>query len=705
MHPPCAPLLLLLLLSSCLLLQQNFLVAGQGFRCPPDSQSRICIPLPLFSQPFVSVNFTFNLTFMTEDPDPSVEPEETAPPVPTLPPLQLPRFDPANLPELPDPVSCNSAFRNLDGSCTNLADPSFGATGNPQFSYVTGLSVNSTDISSTRQVINLPPSSSVIPNGANRPSARKVSNIVSDQGDIDMSNKRGLTLFFVFFGQLLDHDLVLTPFNPNDPFNIPVPPNDPFFANVTSSRGGGRRQPDSTKRRERRRKRRQRRRKGGRRRRRRSRRRSRGFTATSLSSGGGEVDGFPPPGTTELPFSRSRRASILFSNLTLERPMNAQSSPIDLSEVYGAEEDRLDALRETGSCKMLTSGADLLPLNNVGLENEPSPSATFFLAGDVRSNENPALTSLHTVFLREHNRLCDELAADIPFVSQDLLFQLARAMNIFQMQKIVYEEFLPAIMGSQINIGPFNRDVNPSVSDIFSTAAFRLGHTMVGETLPTGLLSPSELAPADTFFRDAATYTSIATPGQFLSGVVNTAAQEVDVRVVDSLRNFLFSNVPELMGFDLVALNLQRGRDHALPSYNTVRGLFGLPPLTRFAQVTSDISLQFRLRRAYANVDDMDLWIALLAEDHLEGASMGLTMFRIWEAEFRRLAEGDRFFYTNPTDVNNFLRDSFSRFSAIESSTTLMRDILVRNTQGVSFPETVFQQEKFRGAGSRKSKF
>lgn len=576
------------------------LVTGQGFRCTPGSMSSLCV---------------------TRDPTPA--------PIPAAPRLVNVvtgnQTAAASIVMSDDVPLCSPLYRTLDGTCTNLAMPFAGAAGTAHFSYFD--------------------TSSVEPNGANRPSARLVSNIVSEQGDVDTPNSRGITLFFVFFGQFLDHDLVLTPTNTSEPFNISIPKGDPIFSNLSS----------------------------------------RAYTYNVYGSSPSAV----------LPFSRSVRARTSASNPSAMRPVNVNSSPIDLSLVYGSDEERFDALRAEGSCRLRTFLGRYLPLNFARLENEPTDSAKFFLAGDLRPNENPALTSIHTIFVREHNKLCGELERAFPLESAGKLFELARKVNIFQMQRIVYEEFLPAITGRRLRLGPFNPSVSPAVSDIFSTAAFRLGHTMVNDILPTGSRSTPFLSAEDMFFRNALTFRLISRPGRYLNAAARTVAQEVDVKVVDALRNFLFSDIEELTGFDLIALNLQRGRDHALPSYNTVRRFFKLPELTKFSQVTSDIRVQFRLRSVYRKVDDMDLWVALLAEDHVPGASMGETMLAVWEEEFRRLAEGDRFFYTTPGLFDDDFKNSFRRFSKIESSETLMRDILVRNSpSSINFPESLFRQPR-----------
>jgi hypothetical protein len=76
---------------------------------------------------------------------------------------------------------------------------------------------------------------------------------------------------------------------------------------------------------------------------------------------------------------------------------------------------------------------------------------------------------------------------------------------------------------------------------------------------------------------------------------------------------------------DLASLNIQRGRDHGLADYNTVRAGIGLARVTSMAQVTSDTALQAKLLSLYGSVDSMDLWVAGLAEDHLPGSSVGQT--------------------------------------------------------------------------------
>ena len=151
-------------------------------------------------------------------------------------------------------------------------------------------------------------------------------------------------------------------------------------------------------------------------------------------------------------------------------------------------------------------------------------------------------------------------------------------------------------------------------------------------------------------------------------------AQEVDPIVIDDLRNFLFGQ-PGQGGLDLASLNIQRGRDHGLPDLNTVRVAYGLPPHASFADVTSNATLAAVLSSTYGgNVNDIDLWIGGLSEDHLPGSSLGATFTAIVVDQFMRVRQGDRYWYQN----SNFV--SFPADHASQLQTIRLVDIIKRNT-------------------------
>ena len=146
------------------------------------------------------------------------------------------------------------------------------------------------------------------------------------------------------------------------------------------------------------------------------------------------------------------------------------------------------------------------------------------------------------------------------------------------------------------------------------------------------------------------------------------------------MRNFLFGP-PGAGGLDLAALNIQRGRDHGLPDYNSARVQMGLGAVTSFAQISSSAEIQARLAAAYATVDDIDLWVGGLAEDHVNGGSVGETFFEILTRQFEAIRDGDRLWY------QLVFSDDDAALIDQQSLATIIR----RNTDiGAELPDDVF---------------
>ncbi|MFB5614982.1 MAG: peroxidase family protein, partial [Candidatus Nitrosomaritimum yanchengensis] len=160
--------------------------------------------------------------------------------------------------------------------------------------------------------------------------------------------------------------------------------------------------------------------------------------------------------------------------------------------------------------------------------------------------------------------------------------------------------------------------------------------------------------------------------------------QQIDTLVVDDVRNFLFGD-PSLGGLDLASLNIQRGRDHGIPNYNAVRIAYGLEPVTDFDQISSDPEIQTKLSNLYVDVDDIDLWVGGLAEDHMPNAMVGETIREVLIDQFSRLRDGDRFWYQN----DPFFQDNKGHMKEIEK--TKLSDVIKMNTNIESIQENVFK--------------
>lgn len=415
-------------------------------------------------------------------------------------------------------------------------------------------------------------------------------------------------------------------------------------------------------------------------------------------------------------FERSMRANVGSSGV--QRPLNTLSSALDLDAVYAANSERnINALRgfdsnSAVSALLKTSRDNLLPLNTGGFVNAPDISNRFFIAGDHRVNEHPVLTAFHTIFLREHNRLVKVIQKRVGTSVAEVVYEGARAMNIAQFQKIVFEQFYPIAVGSQLPpYAGYKPGVDPAISDIFSGAAFRFGHTMVSNTVPRRNSRNERLIPVSMlqlFFRPASKFSS-KFMAEILRGTAHESAQEVDTSVVDALRNQLFEKVDGEEGFDLISINLQRSRDHALPSYNRVRQLFGFSQARTFSQITRNRVVAARLSKAYrGRVDDVELFVGLLAEDHVPGSTFGRTMNAVWKREFTRMRDGDQFLYLRteklPSLIKNHFKDWIAKLRRPEGIT--LREIILKNSgiNNLHLPRNIFKVSAVRSSPKSNTK-
>jgi peroxidase len=156
-------------------------------------------------------------------------------------------------------------------------------------------------------------------------------------------------------------------------------------------------------------------------------------------------------------------------------------------------------------------------------------------------------------------------------------------------------------------------------------------------------------------------------------------AQEIDNKIVPELQNFLFGP-PGAGGFDLASLNIQRGRDHGLADYNTTRAAYGLPKVTTFAQITANKTVQQELKKLYGSVDNIDLWVGGLAEDHVAGGSVGPLFQSIIATQFEHIRDGDRLWFEN----------LYTGADLANLENTTLAQIIARNTVDTDLQTDVF---------------
>jgi peroxidase len=352
--------------------------------------------------------------------------------------------------------------------------------------------------------------------------------------------------------------------------------------------------------------------------------------------------------------------------------VNAITGWLDGSMVYGSDYATYASLRLDDG-HMATSAGNNLPIVN-GMA----------YAGDVRAAENPSLTALQTLFVREHNYQVDLLHQQHAGWTGDQLYDKARAIVTAEIAHITYSEFLPHLLGSGAvpAYHGYDASIDPRITEEFAGAAYRFGHSIVSaETERLGehgeVLGPSQELK-DTFFEPAADFNAYSGADGFLRHLASDASQALDVHIVDDLRNFL-ADPPDVQ--DLAAINIARGRDLGLGSLNQTRVALGLDPYTDFNQITHDADTAAHLKAAYGTVDAIDLWTGGLAEDHVAGAMVGPTFQRIIAGQFTALRDGDRYWYEN---------QGFDPTTLDQIQHTTLADIIERNTDTGHIQDDVF---------------
>ncbi|CAK8685031.1 unnamed protein product [Clavelina lepadiformis] len=512
-------------------------------------------------------------------------------------------------------------FYTPDGSCNNLLDGRKGMAGQPHKRLLPADFADGKGLPRTGQ------------NGKPLPSGRSISTYMNELG-APASND--ISFFLVIFGQYLTHDITDTPVvhragldcfcGSEDPGcdNIEVPTNDVFYLEAQRSC---------------------------------------------------------------INFVRSQPVPDSNCDTQVRQTKNNITPYIDAGTVYGANQFQLSQLLEqTSRVGKLKTGR----LEPYGHSPRHSPSLplsrqvhhTFaeeiacpvnvhkpdgvdcFAAGDVRANENPGLASMHTLFVRLHNKIVVELSAINRIWSKERLINTARLIVSAVEQRITYDQFLPALLGSTImkrfdlNLNQqgywhgYDATYDATTSNAFITSVLRVGHTLVSPELPRS--SPSyhqqgtSLQLLNSFFDTTPLLTtSFGGANSILRGLTNTAAQTMDPAFVEDLQNFLFAPAG-MYGVDLMSLNIQRARDHGVPSYNEFRVFCGLKRAFTFDELT-EIPRQRRrkLQHLYRNVDDIDLYIAGISEAPLKEGLLGPTFACLAGYQFRDIKKGDRLWHEN----------------------------------------------------------
>lgn len=515
--------------------------------------------------------------------------------------------------------------RSMDGTGNNIENPEYGSTHQPM-GVLTTLDY-SNGINS--------------PSGWNRANARTVSNeifsAINNQADI-----HNLTSMVWAFGKFIEHDISFLKPNPDELLYVKVPNCDKFLDPNCS-------------------------------------------------------------GSQNLVYNRIR--SIEGTGHSLEKPRNVanySTAFIDASTIYGCDEETAAWLRSGVDGKLKVSEGNLLPFNttNGELNGPTDPNAPpilqeipgqtrYFVSGDPRVNENLAILSIHTLFVREHNRLCDELLKKSPGYTDETLYHKARSMVAGIIQSIVYNEWLPSIGVELGEYKGYNYLIDPGITNEFCAAGFKIWNTLMTDqiSLTDDFCEPHQMGHLsfnDLMYNPLHILKTNLSP--ILKGMANQRQLNMDVDVIEDIRNFNYNKNGLQVKSDLITLDIMRGRERGVPDYNSLRRQLGLAPIESFSELTSDPSVQSTLARVYNNdINNIDAWVGMVAEPSFPNSMLGETMTILITEQFTRLRRGDRFYFENDPLLTYQETEEVRR--------TTLSDIIRRNTKLQFLQDNIFKYD------------
>ncbi|KAL1518075.1 hypothetical protein ABEB36_001755 [Hypothenemus hampei] len=370
----------------------------------------------------------------------------------------------------------------------------------------------------------------------------------------------------------------------------------------------------------------------------------------------------------------SGMTSILFGTPQHREQINQLTSFIDGSMIYGYSDELAREVRDLdaplGRLKegpIFQGKKPLLPYatGQAGMDcrrNLSESDVNCFLAGDIRANEQAGLTAMHTLWMREHNRLAKELRYLNPHWDSDMLYQEARKIVGAAIQHITYKHWLVFIVGENgvKELGDYHEydpQLHPSISNVFATAALRFGHTLINPVLHRldgnfNEIREGHLPLHKAFFSP---WRIVEEGGidPLLRGMFVTPSKKKmpQENLNTELTERLFQTA-HAVALDLAAMNIHRSRDHALPGYVAFRDFCNMRKVTSFDDLSEEISdsiVRQKLQLLYGHVENIDIFVGGILEDPVQGGRVGPLFKCLLLEQFTRLRNGDRFWYENPS--------------------------------------------------------
>ncbi|KAF0535888.1 heme peroxidase [Gigaspora margarita] len=532
--------------------------------------------------------------------------------------------------------------RLIDGSDNNVINPTSGTPGQPYLRAISSLNFNqnSSPVTSPTDFLGLTPSGPTtikctdnVPAGL-YPMPRCITDVICKYNTPDYNvsallsyrSFRRTSHFATFFGQYISFDITSSK-NTNPTYPIFLPADDPFY------------NPNSN------------------------------FTTSPYQIN-----------VPFLPANRSEGNNDTATRNPLLSGINHVTPFLDLNNIYGiSDQDAINRLRDTSTNKgklktYIINGQEYPPKN---------PSDGSYIWGTLDRAFSIFTLAIQTIWVREHNRLCDELYKKHGSSwTDEQYFQEARRWVTAFYQKAVAEEYFGAVLGRPLPAYQ-NYDPNlvPGVDTFFSTVTFRYGHSELSDFYRI------QDEYGDTLYNlalnDIKNLTLLENVGleRVLWSMILQRQEEVDVFLADATKKII--NNDNII-YDLGAIDIIRSRDRGIPLYNVVRQYFGFPKAQSFADISNKSIIQENLAKIYPNgIETVEAWVGVMSEDHLDGSNFGKVMNASMVTQYTYLRDSDNFWFEKP--------EMFTSDERLILRNTTLRDIIIRNiNNNVEFPQNIW---------------
>jgi prostaglandin-endoperoxide synthase 2 len=384
-----------------------------------------------------------------------------------------------------------------------------------------------------------------------------------------------------------------------------------------------------------------------------------------------------------------------------KNPLRNQSThAIDLSQLYGSHPNHTEILREGKGGRLKSQQIDgceyppyytdaegnvipefrdlkmIVPdqdTKSLGSDRESTRDTTerrahLFALGLPRGNIHYGTALMSTVFLREHNRVAKLIAEGNgwnPEHDDERIFQTTRNVMIVKLLKVVIEDYINHISPfkfqfiAEPGIGVDRDWFRQNWMSIEFDMLYRW-HTLV----PDRITIAGHPRDFSTLVWDVDVLTTHG-----VHELVDEASKQPATEIG-------LMNTPDFL-LDIEQSTLEMGRTAKLASYNDYRQACGYPRLSKFADVSSNPDVQRKLKACYGEVENVEFYPGLLAEDIVEGGVLGDLMGTMVGVDAFSQA------MTNPLlDPRIFSADTFTQVGMAEiERTKRLADIVCPETK------------------------